>query len=70
MTQTLFNVTFYGIAPDGLRVGDTLNVHGRATVGSIQGDLVDITALGADPTFTLGSVTVDLHSNRFEVEAA
>ncbi len=65
-----FTVTFRGELPDRVKVGDKLAVSGVATVRSIQADLINITAYGSDPEYTLGEATIDLYSNRFEVGAA
>jgi hypothetical protein len=63
------NVNFYGRIPDNLKVGDKLQIAGVVTVKRIGADLVDITALGTDPDFALGGISVDLVANRLNVNA-
>ncbi len=62
-----FAVEFRTDAPDDIRVGDTLNVEGWATIRAITGDLVDITKLGSDPEFVLGEVEIALVSRNIRV---
>lgn len=66
-THARFRVEFEGYAPDGAKVGDELEIRGKATIARIDGDLIDITSLGSDPKYTLGAVYVDLYSNAIEV---
>ena len=66
--MTMFTVTFYGSAPDPIKVGDVLEVSGKATVRSIQADLVDITSYGTDEfNYALGDIEVALVSNLIKV---
>lgn len=67
MTLARFDVTFYGEAPDPLKVGDKLNLSGVATVKGIAAALIDVTALGGDQKYVLGDVTIQLAANRLEV---
>ena len=51
-----------------VHVGDTLTFSVTATVQRIEGDLIDIQALGGRPEVTLGSVEVALYINDIERE--
>jgi hypothetical protein len=67
MSTTTFRVEFRGKAPDPLKVGDEVLLSGRATVSKIEGELIDVTAIGSDPKVVLGETTVSLFANKLEV---
>ncbi len=61
--EARFTVEFRGTVPGEVRVGDTLGISGRVTVHKIEGELVDITAIGARNEVALGELTVGLYAN-------
>ena len=68
MSAAEFTVRFRGDVPDGLKVGDVLQISGAVTVHSITGELVDVRALGDEGAgYLVGDTNVDLYSNRLGV---
>jgi hypothetical protein len=63
MEEIKYTCEFYGSTPGDVKVGDKLVISGLATVQSIAGDLINITALGSSTEVTLGGITINLFSN-------
>lgn len=67
LSAVRYSVEFYGPIPEHLEIGDKLRIEGEVTVRGLSGDMVDVTAIGRDPEFLVGGVSVDLLSNHLEV---
>ncbi len=63
-----FTVSFRGVPPAGLKVGDELQIRGLVTVRSIGAELIDVSS-GIDKRYLPGEITIDLYSNDIEVAA-